>query len=147
MDAEAVREKALKDSNTSLPDSVQVRMMREAQSRIDAAEASLKAVKRRCKLISEFMGATSKYYKIKENIRIQGVRLQWIREQMPPLEAELKEAQVSEGSSSARTNKRTLGDDGGDGGDDKAQERSAKKKKRHHQAGSPSRDSSSLTQA
>lgn len=141
----AILKKAMGDLNTRPSEPQRIQMMKEATSRIQAAKASLRAVSRRCGLIKEFVQGASDYRATEEKIRLQGIRLQWARAQVPVIEEEVRRAKVAKDSSVARrTTKRRLNDD--DDNDD-TQERSVKPKKRSRRAGSTSEALSQSTPA
>lgn len=142
--AVAVLEKAMNDPKSNLTKPVRIRMMKEAKSRLVAAKTSLRAVTRRGDLITEFVEGTSDYRATNERISLQNIRLKWIQEQVPLIEAEVEEAKAAEKSSRARRRtKRKLEDDqDGEG----TKERCLKKRRQNHQASSPSENVDSSTQ-
>ncbi|KAI1504212.1 hypothetical protein F5X99DRAFT_406282 [Biscogniauxia marginata] len=116
--AMAVLDKAMNDPLSNLAKTVRIRMMEEARSRLEAARASLRTVMRRCDLITEFVPGASDYEATEKKISLQRIRLEWVLEQVPLVEAELKEAEAAENSLGARgRTKRKLGDDQNDEGD------------------------------
>ena len=68
-------------------------MMNQAKFKVEAAQASLRKVTRRCDLISEFVRGASEYRATEENLTLQRIRLQWVKEQIPLIEAEVREAE------------------------------------------------------
>lgn len=108
----------------------------EAQARLDAAETSLKIIKRRNDLVTEFCVAARDYLRTKDEAGCQNMRARWILEQVPLVEAELTERGVTETGLDAprgmKRRRRGLDNedcDGGEGGEDNeaAYDRSIKK--------------------
>ena len=86
-----------------------LRMLTEAQSRLDAAQASLKSIKRRGDLITDFICGTWDYKTAEKDAEHHSILVQWILEQLPLVEAELKASKTAEGGSDAeRGTKRRL---------------------------------------
>ena len=104
-------EKAIKDPQHSrLTKPMRLQMIAKAQSRVDAAQESLRAIKRRGDLITDFIRGQFDYRDAKRDVERHSILLRWIREQVPLIEAELKESEAAEGSSHAeRGTKRRLG--------------------------------------
>jgi hypothetical protein len=71
----------------------------EGQSRLDAAKVSLKSVQRRNDLITTFRTAATGYLTAKEDAERHSIRLRWILEQLPLIEAELERTGVAQGRS------------------------------------------------
>ena len=102
-------------------------MMLAAKSRLDAAKESLESIKRRNDLVTEFRRATGKYRTTKKNAEWRRLRLRWILEQVPLIEAELNESNATETCSNTSCGtKRKLGCYN----DKSMQDRSRKKRKR-----------------
>lgn len=91
---------------------VRLQMMRKAPSRLNMAKKSLRAIRRGGDLITNFIRGTWDYKTAQRNVKRQGIRLQWILEQIPRIEAELNESKAAESSSNAeRGTRRRLGRD------------------------------------
>ncbi|KAJ2897317.1 hypothetical protein MKZ38_004799 [Zalerion maritima] len=129
--AKAVLASVQKDINdprgSRLGKQARIRMMSVAKSKLDAAKESLKLIKRRNDLISEFHRTTRDYQIVKSNADRRSIRLQWILDQVPLVEAELNKSKAAETASDAvRGTKRRLGRDHGES----MQDRSTKKRRR-----------------
>ena len=108
-----------------------------AQARLDAAETSLKVIKRRDDLVTEFYVTARNYLTTKNEAGCQHMRVRWILKQVPLVEAELTERGVTETGLDAprgmKRRRRGLDNeddgDGGEGGEDNeaAYDRSIKK--------------------
>jgi hypothetical protein len=99
-----------------------LRRLAAAQSTLDTAKESLKSIKRRNDLITDFIRGTRNYQISKKNADRHNILLRWILEQVPLVEAE--------GSSDAgRGTKRRLRRDQ----DEVTRDRSPKKQKRNDQ--------------
>lgn len=86
-----------------------LRMLAEAQSRLDAAQASLKSIRRRNGPITDSIRGTFDNVRAKWDAEHHSILVQWILEQMPLVEAELKAFKAAEGGSNAgRGTKRRL---------------------------------------
>ncbi|KAH8889940.1 hypothetical protein GQ53DRAFT_689303 [Thozetella sp. PMI_491] len=97
---------------SSLTKPRRLQMMREAHARLDAAKKSLSAIRRRGDLITKFIQGTWDYKTAQRNVKCQSIRLQWILEQVPWIEAEMIESKAAEGSSDAECGtKRRFGRD------------------------------------
>ncbi|KAH8747275.1 hypothetical protein F5883DRAFT_653602 [Diaporthe sp. PMI_573] len=66
-----------------------------AQTRLDAAKESLKSIKRRNDLTTDFSRAARNYLIVKEDADRHRAKLRWILEQVPLIEAELKESKAA----------------------------------------------------
>lgn len=71
-----------------------------AKSRLNEAEKLLELVKRRDKLITEFMRAVGDYYSQKRDAVRTGLRAGWIRGQIPLVKAEMNSSKPPTGSES-----------------------------------------------
>lgn len=141
-----VLEKVMNDpkSRSKLPKPLRIKMMKQATFRVEAAKASLRKVATRCDLISEFVRGASEYRATEKNLTLQRIRLQWVREQIPLIEAELREAETA--GNCLRTRRKTKRKLEDDQHDDDANGR-IKRKKQSHQAGSLMDDLGSSTRA
>lgn len=115
---------------------VRVQMMEAAKARLGAAQESLALIKRRNDLVTVFMQAVGEYLHEKGEAGRQRIRLQWILDQIPLIEAESSGASIAEtGPDTIRSTKRRLE---GDEGDEAAYNRPSKKQRRDASApGSP----------
>lgn len=77
-------------------------MLAEAQSRLDAAQASLKSIRRRNDLIIDFVRGTWDNETAKEDAEHHSILVQWTLEQLPLVEAEFESSKATEDGSSAR---------------------------------------------
>ena len=78
-------------------------MVVESFVRTVATKEAWRLAKRRDDLFKEFFTATEDYHHAKEDVYHQDVRLQWVLEQVPLIEAELElEASVPDAASSSR---------------------------------------------
>ena len=104
-------EKARNDPQRSrLTKPVRLQMIADAHYRFDAVQESLRATERRNDLVTDFICGQFDYRAAKRNVERHSILLRWIREQVPLIEAELKESGAAEGSSHAeRGTKRRLG--------------------------------------
>lgn len=76
-------------------------MVKEANARLDRAEESHKCIVERNKIVADFLTSSSRCYEAHIEQRCQNSLVQWVLEQVPMIEAELKDAPVVEGSESA----------------------------------------------
>lgn len=94
----------------------------EAQAKLNATETSLKMIKRRNDLVTEFCVAARNYLTTKNEAECQNMRTRWILKQISLIEAELTERGVIEiGLDAPREMKRRrrgLNNEDGDGGED-----------------------------
>ncbi|KAL7917964.1 hypothetical protein ACQKWADRAFT_265524 [Trichoderma austrokoningii] len=128
-------------SKIKLPEPLRRRMVKQARARIEAAEAHFREITRRCDLISEFLqGVAKRYEKTEKDLTLQRIRVQWAREQMPLIEAEV----AGNCLRTRRKTKRRLEDDQCD---EEANVRSPKRKKQSHEAASLSDDPGSSARA
>lgn len=96
-------ERARNDPHRSeLTQPERVRMLAEAQSRLDAAQASLNSIRRRSDLIIDFVRGTWDNETAKKDAEHHSILVRWIMEQLPSVDAELKSSKVTEDCSSAR---------------------------------------------
>lgn len=83
-----------------------------AQSRLDAAKESLQLITRRNDLTTDFKRAARNYLIAKEDADRHSAKLRWILEQVPLVEAELRESDAAKGGPhTGRGTKRRLGHD------------------------------------
>jgi hypothetical protein len=87
----------LRDSRLTPPARLQI-----AQSRLDVAKEFLESIKRRNDLTTDFKRAARNYLIAKEDVDQHNAKLRWILEQVPLVEAELRESETAEGGSHTR---------------------------------------------
>ena len=75
------------------------RMITEAHTRLDAAQASLKSIKRRADLITNFVCGTWDYKTAEKDADYHSILVRWMLEQLPLVEAELKASMAAGGVS------------------------------------------------
>jgi hypothetical protein len=112
--AKDVLHKAIIDptSKLEIPKRVRVWIIKYALFKLKEAEASLKEVNRREDLITEFVRGGLRYKRTENDLALQSIRLQWVKDQVPLVEAEVREAKVGENSlGMRRKTKRILEDD------------------------------------
>ncbi|KAF3768225.1 hypothetical protein M406DRAFT_349700 [Cryphonectria parasitica EP155] len=114
--AEDVPRRARGDSSSSRHTSAaRMQRMEAARSRLEAAEEALALIKRRNDLIGEFKRATEDYCIEKREMGHDRIRMQWVLDQVPLVEAELNGARPAGGTEATRNH-----DDHDDDGDDEA---------------------------
>ncbi|KZZ99638.1 hypothetical protein AAL_02210 [Moelleriella libera RCEF 2490] len=130
--AVAALQTAMNDPNSKsrLRKPVRIRMMKQANFRLEAAKASFKDVMRRGDLITDFVQEASDYRATERNLILQRFRLQWVKEQIPLIEAEVREAPTAEERLSTRWRTKRRSDD-----DQDIQTRGLKRKKPSPQTG------------
>jgi hypothetical protein len=114
-----------------------IRRLAAANSRVLATKASLKSIRRRLDLISEFIRGTHFYREQQRNLLSHGLLLQWIRDQVFVIEAEMGESNMALGSSHT----------GRDGRPQGVEEGKPTKQRRHGQSNSFPDDAHSLAPA
>ncbi|KAI0007055.1 hypothetical protein F4779DRAFT_593482 [Xylariaceae sp. FL0662B] len=142
----AILQKAMDNPQYNFAESVCLQTtLKEAGFNLEAAKASLRKVRRRGNLISEFVRGVSDYRTVEIDISLQRIRTRWIRKQVPLIEAEARNAKAAEDIPRiSRGTKRRMKEDQ----DDKhIEDRSLKRKNQSHQAGSHSEDLDPSTQA
>jgi hypothetical protein len=107
--------------------------MAAVKAKLDAANASLKLIKRRNDLVTEFSIAVRNYLIMKDEAGRHSIRATWILEQVPLVEAELNERGVIETGPDAlrgiKRRGRNLDDEDGED-NEAAHDRSIKKQRR-----------------
>ncbi|KAL2256003.1 hypothetical protein VTK26DRAFT_2362 [Humicola hyalothermophila] len=83
---------------SSRPSASASQRLAAAQSKLDSARQSFDAIKKRNDLITEFFVKTERYRQAKRLGERQMILLQWIREQIPLIEAELEKSNAAESS-------------------------------------------------
>lgn len=129
--ARAMVESASSDTHnvrdTKPASTVRMQKMEAAEKRLEAAEEALKVVERRNDLCTVFKQAAARYLCTKEDEQRQRLRIQWILEQVPLVEAELGGSNVVSTDSGVVSGTKTR--HSRDEDDDVAQNRSIKKQK------------------
>jgi hypothetical protein len=115
---------------SSFTKSQRFRMLAEAQSRLDTARDSHKSIKQRGDLIGDFREGTKNYRRAKKDAERHNILLRWILEQVPLVEAELKESEEARRSSAARGTKRRCRRDQ----DEASKDRVPKRQRRNDEA-------------
>ncbi|KUI70589.1 hypothetical protein VM1G_06061 [Cytospora mali] len=109
-----------------------IRRMMTVKSSLDAAKASLKLIKKRNNLVTDFKRATRNYQIAKDDAACYSMRVRWIMDQVPLIETELNESSVTKARPDAvRGMKRSRCDE-----DNKATHQQCSKKQRR-EAGDP----------
>lgn len=113
--AESALEAARKGS-TSRPGPRSTRFLPVAAAitKFDEANEALQLYTRRMSLIAEFRRGTDKYYVRKEDLKRQECLVQWILDEMPLVEAELRKSGVSEADTDAVGDALAAGHDRGE---------------------------------
>jgi len=78
----------------SQPSTSAQRRLAAAQSKLDLAMQSLESIKRRNGLVTEFYRTTQNYRDAKRGAERHTILLQWVRDQVPLIEAELEQSKV-----------------------------------------------------
>lgn len=139
--AEAVVIAMYKDAHNSkgacLNSEQRMQRMLEAKSRLEAAKESLVLIKRRNDLVTEFKQAVElgPYLTAKEDAKRHSLRIRWILDQVPLIEAESNGSSVVKtGSDALRGMKRRIGSDTDD---EAAQGRRIQKQRRNARNAGP----------
>lgn len=95
--------------DSRLTQAARVQMIAAAKSRFEAAKEALALIKRRNDLVTDFNVAAGNYLTAKEEAKRHSTRVRWALEQIPLIEAELKESSIAKISPrSVRGVKRSL---------------------------------------
>ncbi|KAK4131478.1 hypothetical protein BT67DRAFT_486143 [Trichocladium antarcticum] len=86
-------------SDSSQPSASALQTLSAAQSRLDSARESFDVIKKRNDSVYDFFIKTSKYRETKSKAERHVMLLQWIREQVPLVEAELQQLDTTDGAS------------------------------------------------
>ncbi len=105
--AKMALETALRTASDNPSDSRQVHAVTvaTAQSRLDAALTRQESVKRRNDLVTKFIISVQPHRIAKTGAKRQSILMQWVLQQLPLVEAEMKEAKKAEVNSSSQLTK------------------------------------------